>query len=196
MRYIQKEIIIRFLHGTIKILVQQFTITYLIIVFGKYMRGINMSKNLKDTIFLLIVYFLLLGLIIIFKYPKTIRDLQELEKQGKILISGVDLSIIDVKKTKNLTSISYLLRNDKNELFVMTSTCFPVFPRYELSEIIPLEKEERYEPQDFYYDITVYSDGISLYSSEKFRFSIFVIIVPLTLFVNIYNMLCYYKQGT
>lgn len=107
------------------------------------MRGINMSKNLKDTIFLLIVYFLLLGLIIIFKYPKTIRDLQELEKQGKILISGVDLSIIDVKKTKNLTSISYLLRNDKNELFVMTATCFPVFPRYELSEIIPLEKEDR-----------------------------------------------------
>ena len=64
------------------------------------MRGINMSKNLKDTIFLLIVYFLLLGLIIIFKYPKTIRDLQELEKQGKILISGVDLSIIDVKDQK------------------------------------------------------------------------------------------------
>ena len=160
------------------------------------MRGITMSKNLKDTIFLLIVYFLLLGVRIIFKYPKTSRDLQELEKQGKILISGVDLSIIDVKKTKNLTSISYLLRNDKNELFVMTATCFPVFPRYELSEIIPLEKEERYEPQDFYYDITVYSDGISLYSSEKFRLSIFVIIVPLTLFVNIYNMLCYYKQGT
>ena len=69
-----------------------------------------------------------MGLIIIFKYPKTIRDLQELEKQGKILISGVDLSIIDVKKTKNLTSISYLLRNDKNELFVMTATFFPVFP--------------------------------------------------------------------
>lgn len=160
------------------------------------MRGINMSKNLKSTIFLLITYFLLLGLIIIFKYPKTIKDLSELERQGKISVSGKELSIIDVKKTKNTTSISYLLKDEKEQIFVMTATCFPVFPRYELSEIIPLEKEERYDPQDFYYDITVYSDGITLYSSEKFRLSIFVIIVPWTLFVNIYNMLCYYKQGT
>ena len=160
------------------------------------MRGINMSKNLKSTIFLLITYFFLLVLIIIFKYPKTIKDLSELERQGKISVSGKELSIIDVKRTKNTTSISYLLKDEKERLFVMTATCFPVFPRYELSEIIPLEKEERYDPQDFYYDITVYSDGISLYSSEKFRLSIFVIIVPWTLFVNIFNIVCYYKQRT
>lgn len=116
---------------------------------------------------------------IIICYPYTYDNLVQMEQHGCITVSHGELVIIDIKKTLDMKSINYLLKDSFNDYYIITAKRIPYLRKYGMSNQMPLAENEIYIYNDFSNEVTITRFGEMITCHEKKTFPNPIILWPL-----------------
>ena len=156
---------------------------------GTFMHRINDDKKNKYFVYLLITYFVVFGVIAAFRFPYTAQKLSLIENGENLITSDGQMSIVDVVKTANMTSVHFLLKGVNQDYYIVTAIRFPFWKRYDMSKLMSMSDEEIYEYSDYFNKVTITREGETLIFSEERHIALSVFTCPFILFTIVCNII-------
>lgn len=150
---------------------------------------LKLPKKININVCLLITYFVVFGVIAVFRFPYTAKELSLIENGGNLTSSEGQMPIVDVVKTANMSSVHYLLKGVNQDYYIVTATRFPFWKRYDMSRLMSMSEEEIYPYSDYFNKVTITREGEKLLFSEERHIALSVFTCPFLLFVIVCNII-------
>ncbi len=143
------------------------------------------SKKVVKILFRIMIITLTLLIIVVIRYPFSFRKLQNMSGSDFSNKYDKPLELVDCKETASKSSINFLL-TDGTACYVVTAIRFPIGDCYDLSPLMLLSPETRYEYKDFFTSVDVTQSKNALQIKEKKCISpyIFVAIFSCVFFIS------------